>query len=178
MKIKSMAVVASLTCFCWIFASERLLASTITTLDVVAPINNGIIASGSFDLDTSNLSLLAVTNVNIATTANATFTSETFNAFLAASSSYLPGDLTLTFATSSNDILEIQFDPTLSGTMPIFNSYITFDSGNTFTFGEPGGTVSVAAVPEPSTWALMLLGFAGVGFMAYRRKSKPALMAA
>ena len=36
----------------------------------------------------------------------------------------------------------------------------------------------VAAVPEPSTWAMMLLGFAGVGFMAYRRKAKPALMAA
>jgi hypothetical protein len=34
------------------------------------------------------------------------------------------------------------------------------------------------SVPEPSTWAMMLLGFAGVGFMAYRRKSKPALMAA
>jgi hypothetical protein len=36
----------------------------------------------------------------------------------------------------------------------------------------------VSAVPEPSTWAMMLLGFAGVGFMAYRRKSKPGLMAA
>jgi PEP-CTERM motif len=33
---------------------------------------------------------------------------------------------------------------------------------------------AVAAVPEPTTWAMMLLGFAGVGFMAYRRKSKPA----
>jgi outer membrane lipase/esterase len=33
-------------------------------------------------------------------------------------------------------------------------------------------------VPEPSTWAMMLLGFAGVGFMAYRSKSKTALMAA
>jgi hypothetical protein len=37
---------------------------------------------------------------------------------------------------------------------------------------------SVSSVPEPSTWAMMILGFAGVGFMAYRRKSKPALMAA
>jgi hypothetical protein len=27
----------------------------------------------------------------------------------------------------------------------------------------------VAAVPEPSTWAMMILGFCGVGFMAYRR---------
>jgi PEP-CTERM motif len=35
-----------------------------------------------------------------------------------------------------------------------------------------------SAIPEPSTWAMMLLGFAGVGFMAYRRKSKPSLMAA
>jgi hypothetical protein len=33
------------------------------------------------------------------------------------------------------------------------------------------------AVPEPSTWAMLILGFAGVGFMAYRRKSKPVLMA-
>ncbi len=27
------------------------------------------------------------------------------------------------------------------------------------------------AVPEASTWAMMILGFFGVGFMAYRRKS-------
>jgi hypothetical protein len=38
--------------------------------------------------------------------------------------------------------------------------------------------VSVSAVPEPSTWAMLILGFAGIGFMAYRRKLKPALMAA
>lgn len=29
----------------------------------------------------------------------------------------------------------------------------------------------VTAVPEPSTWAMMVLGFAGVGFMTYRRRS-------
>src|SRR5258708_4128130 len=34
------------------------------------------------------------------------------------------------------------------------------------------------AVPERSAWAMLLIGFAGVGFMAYRRKSKPALMIA
>jgi hypothetical protein len=31
-------------------------------------------------------------------------------------------------------------------------------------------TDSVGGVPEPSTWAMMILGFAGIGFMAYRRK--------
>jgi hypothetical protein len=39
-------------------------------------------------------------------------------------------------------------------------------------------TSVTASVPEPSTWAMMILGFAGVSFLAYRRKSKPALMAA
>ena len=34
-------------------------------------------------------------------------------------------------------------------------------------------TISMsAAVPEPSTWAMMILGFIGVGFMAYRRRDK------
>jgi hypothetical protein len=40
------------------------------------------------------------------------------------------------------------------------------------------GGEAVSAVPEPSTWAMLLLGFAGIGSMAYRRKSRPALMAA
>jgi hypothetical protein len=35
-----------------------------------------------------------------------------------------------------------------------------------------------ASIPEPSTWAMMILGFAGVGFMAYRRRRKMALTAA
>jgi hypothetical protein len=35
--------------------------------------------------------------------------------------------------------------------------------------------INVTAVPEPSTWAMMLLGFAVVGFAAYRRKSRAAL---
>ena len=34
------------------------------------------------------------------------------------------------------------------------------------------------AVPEASTWAMMIFGFAGVGFIAYRRNSRSAAMAA
>lgn len=62
-------------------------------------------------------------------------------------------------------------------------------NGNTEFHVEEGGTASadlyaevtsqipvgVGAVPEPSTWAMLLLGFAGVGFMAYRRKSQTSL---
>jgi hypothetical protein len=57
--------------------------------------------------------------------------------------------------------------------------------GLNFTFTPLGGTTTngtvsavVEAVPEPSTWAMMILGFVGVGFMAYRRKAKPAFIAA
>ena len=35
--------------------------------------------------------------------------------------------------------------------------------------------LTVTAVPEASTWAMMILGFLGVGFVAYRRKSEAAL---
>jgi hypothetical protein len=31
---------------------------------------------------------------------------------------------------------------------------------------------TIAAVPEPGTWILLLSGFAGIGFMAYRRKTQ------
>jgi hypothetical protein len=38
------------------------------------------------------------------------------------------------------------------------------------------GSISVdllkAAVPEPSTWAMALAGFAGLGFLAHMRKRK------
>jgi hypothetical protein len=37
--------------------------------------------------------------------------------------------------------------------------------------GAIGGTLTIAAaVPEPSTWVMMILGFCGLGFMAYRKK--------
>jgi hypothetical protein len=59
------------------------------------------------------------------------------------------------------------------GTDPAYTT-----SSPEFTMMESIGYDPVTAVPEPSTWAMMILGFAGIGFMAYRRKSKPALLAA
>jgi hypothetical protein len=37
-----------------------------------------------------------------------------------------------------------------------------------------GGLGIPSSVPEPSTWAMLLLGFAGLGFMACRRTKKSA----
>jgi PEP-CTERM motif len=47
--------------------------------------------------------------------------------------------------------------------------------------GQVGDTVQVnftvsdnvvTAIPEPSTWAMLLIGFAGIGFAAYRRRTQ------
>ena len=56
-----------------------------------------------------------------------------------------------------------------------FITQLTFTGTGNFT-----GTMTpiTTAVPEPSTWAMMILGFVGIGFMSYRRKSRPALIAA
>ena len=35
-----------------------------------------------------------------------------------------------------------------------------------------------SAVPEPSTWLMIIAGFAGVGFMAYRRRNQATALAA
>lgn len=34
--------------------------------------------------------------------------------------------------------------------------------------------INIAAVPEPATWAMMIMGFVGIGFLAYRRRAVPA----
>jgi Protein of unknown function (DUF642)/PEP-CTERM motif len=71
------------------------------------------------------------------------------------------------FATGSSTTISL-----LGNTIP-GGIYIGLD---TVDLEQTSGPIS--SVPEPSTWAMMILGFAGVGFMAYRRKSKPSLMAA
>jgi hypothetical protein len=41
----------------------------------------------------------------------------------------------------------------------------------------PPYQMAIAGAPEPSTWAMLILGFCGLGFLAYRGKAKIALSA-
>jgi uncharacterized membrane protein len=72
-------------------------------------------------------------------------------------------------------------DPTILGTLPGGYSSEAFDinergdivgysfiNGGTF-----DAVVGTPTVPEPSTWAMLLIGFAGIGAMAYRRRKRP-----
>ena len=53
------------------------------------------------------------------------------------------------------------------------NGSVVGTSGN----GSYSGVINVAAVPEPGTWAMMLLGFGAAGY-AMRRRRLPALLQA
>jgi len=50
----------------------------------------------------------------------------------------------------------------------------TAQSSALFYNGPNGVPFSTPPVPEPSTWAMIIIGFAGVGFMAYRRRTQNA----
>ena len=96
-------------------------------------------------------------------------TSGTYNNTLdmTLASSYNPAFVTLNGGTVAG-----AFDALLNG-LEAGDAYFNIHT-NVFPGGEIRGFL--AAVPEPSTWAMMILGFAGVGFMAYRRSRKSSAM--
>jgi PEP-CTERM motif len=60
------------------------------------------------------------------------------------------------------------------------STYTLTINGNNSGAGSLGGSITIRqanAVPEPATWAMMLIGVGAVGF-AMRRRQKPALMQA
>ena len=68
---------------------------------------------------------------------------------------------------SEFEILGIAASVGLNPNSPDFVTTLTFEGSGTFT----GTMTPVIGVPEPSTWATLLLGFAGLGFVGYRRRA-------
>jgi hypothetical protein len=86
----------------------------------------------------------------------------------------LPGDWTTTGDYTNVSVNSGFSTPTFtySGgvtTVSSVNYHYTAGEAANLNFTLLGG---VAAVPESSTWAMMILGFLSVSFMAYRRKNK------
>jgi hypothetical protein len=149
--------------------------------------NNGGILGWSYDTaaDTSGSELLTLGVQNGLATLNynhSGFDSFNGNQFYTVFIR-LPGDWT-THGTSTGDFelngvgagfstVTTSFDSALNQTFVMTqNSNYTGGFVLNFTlFGSP-----VAAVPEPSTWAMMLIGFAGLGF-AFRQSRRRASLA-
>jgi PEP-CTERM motif len=108
------------------------------------------------------------------------------------------GDFSLSFALSGNQRTTLGSSTTISldgqsftitPTDNLWHIYTLSFAGVTdgvlsFTGSGPSNqqgnlldSVVLTAVPEPSTWAMMILGFAGVGYMTYRRRKTVAVAA-
>jgi hypothetical protein len=72
------------------------------------------------------------------------------------------------FIGGVNEFEILGLDPPIdASTGTAFETQVTFGGDGTFT-----GTMT-AVVPEPSTWAMMLVGFAGLSYAGYRRAREP-----
>jgi hypothetical protein len=102
--------------------------------------------------------------------------------------------LDLTDVSSAHTILNVNntvgSGGNTGGSILYFGFYDTTKSYTSISFGNDSNLADVfafdsfsvgslqqvaPAVPEPSTWAMMILGFAGLGFMGYRRRKSVAI---
>jgi hypothetical protein len=120
-------------------------------------------------------------NASLTALASGSFTSPPF----ATNGNNLSWENAINFSSGTGNVVGSQYNEltftlqnlTLANLASLPPEIFAADIWETAT-GGAGLTGYVAAVgpgpsvPEPSTWAMMILGFMGVGFMAYRRKSQ------
>jgi hypothetical protein len=70
-------------------------------------------------------------------------------------------------ASTPTDLTEIAFK--FSSPQDITSATFNSNGYETLLFGITAD--EVGGLPEPSTWAMMILGFFGLGFLGYRRKN-------
>jgi hypothetical protein len=179
MKIKSLTLAVGLLLFALPLPS---FASTILwTLDGVT-FEDGGTASGTFATDSTTG---AVTSFNIVTTtvgsfAGTTYDSSTYSAF---DNFFSPNSFAIAAGTLPYINLAFLNALNSAGTNPLLVSSqlppeeVAFECGDNICeasrFASAGSAIGVVeAIPEPSTWAMLILGFAGLGFLSYRRRKR------
>jgi hypothetical protein len=137
--------------------------------------------SGTFSVNTTTGD---VTTFDIVTTTSSILTGFDYDE----ATGFVGGDLLSgnSFIVQDNDQTRyIQFDfanPLTSGSVNPLLPFLVAGSGNlecnncvAVRVVLPGGSASMIAVPESSTWALMGLGFAALGAARYRASRTPAV---
>jgi hypothetical protein len=130
-------------------------------------------ASGTFSasgyVHAEDTATTGFTSQNIVDQTFSKTVSNTPNVSISVSHPDIPGSITQPFSISSG----------LTG-----SGFFSFDSVGNFSYiserfalSPQTITVSVSGVPEPSTWAMLLIGFVGIGFAGHRKR-KRALLAA
>jgi PEP-CTERM motif len=172
--MKFMKTAIALAGLCFVAAAP---ASADTIFDWSATGPFSLTGSGTLSATLEN----ATTNEWLITGISGTFGGQTITSLLAPGAYEFNDDLLfptdpsvlttngVSFTTAAGKSEFFAFGPPTSPVDPSADNYglittIPDDNGSSGTFAV------TAAVPEPSTWAMMILGFCGVGFMAYRRK--------
>jgi hypothetical protein len=166
------------------------------TVDGIAPIP-GLTASGTLSFNSTDLVLttdgMSASSLGpnqiydgpvtfTATVGSQSFTSTSVVDFYLSNANYsltsqyfeadaLPGNsvtMGLDSSSSTKSLFGSSADPGSFFSHSIAGEFFLQDSSNSRLVFDV--TTNVSAVPEPSTWAMMILGFLGVGFMAYRKK--------
>ena len=92
----------------------------------------------------------------------------------------LSANTTYWFALSATRFTEFEWQYTFTASADLLNYAVSNDGESTWTIGSPSGPFLIqvnsaaTAVPEPSTWAMMLIGFTTVSWAAYRQQKKLA----
>jgi len=85
---------------------------------------------------------------------------------------------TLTFSDGSTQVINVPTATSGGGAFLGFTSFgnsivsVTYNATNDVVSLDDVRFGNISAVPELSTWAMIMFGFAGVGFMGYRRSRK------
>jgi hypothetical protein len=134
-------------------------------------------AGGQADITSAN----GITDLTWHLAAGSGWTEEQF--FLLTAS--VGSTVTFTYTDQFNQTFQLINSPlSINGTNPFFvttsggeiitSASLSITGGSLTHFEQDRLTVATVAppVPEASTWAMMILGFMGIGFIAYRRKSQ------
>jgi len=77
----------------------------------------------------------------------------------------------------SGNLYDITAGPAIDGaaSLSVNATTASFDSGGNSPVIAYDTVSAVVAVPEPSTWTMLILGFCGIGFMAFRRQANASV---
>jgi hypothetical protein len=176
-------------------------ASTVTDNFSFADSSNAVIASGSFSYSSSAVGTIGYADLSAfsITVFNQTTYDLSFVNGLIANAATANPYLYFGYNTASHQFVPASitgYDVPFSGIMAATDGFFGFAVSPLPGQADPAGTgadgqitdystdipttgfavslTQVSAIPEPSTWAMLLLGFVGLSVLAYRRKDKMA----
>lgn len=158
-----------------LFAAALASATPAAALMVLDDVNGSYTDQGILHPFSGTLSVNGIQVINVDIDAGA-FGNFTYIAEQAVFGGSISGSYLIVLENNSY-FLSLSIDDPLGFVEGIPFSAITRGSfhSDSATFGEPiTGTITnatlTAPVPEPHTWAMLILGFAVIGFMGYRRR--------